>query len=56
MAKADKATPLDKHDVPTTLGIVLFVAVAIMLVNLVFDVVCAALDPRIRLAASPSAR
>jgi peptide/nickel transport system permease protein len=45
-----------QHDVPTTVGIVLFVTVAIMLVNLVFDLVCAAIDPRVRLGAVPTAR
>jgi len=45
-----------QHDVPTTVGIVLFVTVAIMLVNLVFDLVCASIDPRVRLGAVPTAR
>jgi peptide/nickel transport system permease protein len=45
-----------QHDVPTAAGIVLFATVAIMLVNLIVDLACAALDPRVRLAGSASAR
>src|SRR5262249_12846585 len=45
-----------QHDVPTTAGIVLFVTVAIMLLNLIVDLACVALDPRVRLVASPPAR
>ena len=37
-----------RHDVPMTAGIVLFLAVAIVLLNLVVDLVYAALDPRAR--------
>ena len=40
-----------QHDVPTTTGIVLFVTLVIVLVNLVVDVAYVALDPRVRLAA-----
>ncbi len=36
-------------DVPTTAGIVLFSAILIVVANIVVDVVCATLDPRIRL-------
>ncbi len=36
-------------DVPTTVGIVLFSAILIVVANIVVDVVCATLDPRIRL-------
>src|SRR3954451_5295873 len=45
---------IQQHDVPTTAGIVIFLALVIMLVNLIVDVVNAALDPRTRVgAASP---
>jgi len=40
-----------QHDVPTTAGIVLFVTVGVMVVNLIFDLAAAALDPRARLGA-----
>jgi peptide/nickel transport system permease protein len=40
-----------QHDVPTTTGIVLFVTLVIVLVNVVVDVAYVALDPRVRLAA-----
>ena len=36
-------------DVPTTAGIVLFSAILIVVANIIVDVVCATLDPRIRL-------
>jgi len=44
-----------QHDVPTTAGIVLFVTVGVMIVNLIFDLAAVALDPRARLGA-PAAR
>ena len=45
---------IQQHDVPTTAGIVIFLALVIMLVNLIVDVVNAALDPRVRVGvASP---
>jgi len=39
-----------RHDLPLTAGIVLFLAFAIVLVNLVVDLAYAVLDPRVRLA------
>jgi peptide/nickel transport system permease protein len=37
---------VDRNDLPVTMGIVLFVALAISVLNLLVDVVCALLDPR----------
>jgi peptide/nickel transport system permease protein len=42
-----------QHDVPTTVGVVLFATFAIMVVNLLVDLAHVVLDPRVRLAASP---
>ena len=39
-----------QHDLPLTAGIVVFLALAIMLLNLVVDLTYAAFDPRARLA------
>jgi len=39
-----------QHDLPMTAGIVVFLALAIMLLNLVVDLTYAALDPRVRLS------
>ena len=45
-----------QHDVPTTTGIVLFVTLVIVLVNLVVDVAYVALDPRVRLGRAVAPR
>lgn len=39
-----------QHDLPLTAGIVIFLALAIMLLNLVVDLAYAAFDPRVRLS------
>jgi peptide/nickel transport system permease protein len=39
-----------QHDLPLTAGIVIFLALAIVLLNLVVDLAYAALDPRVRLS------
>jgi peptide/nickel transport system permease protein len=39
-----------QHDLPLTAGIVVFLAVAIMLLNLVVDLTYAAFNPRVRLS------
>ena len=39
-----------QHDLPLTAGIVIFLALAIMLLNLVVDLTYAAFDPRVRLS------
>ena len=39
-----------QHDLPLTAGIVFFLALAIMLLNLIVDLTYAALDPRVRLS------
>jgi peptide/nickel transport system permease protein len=45
-----------QRDLPLTAGIVLFVTLAIVLLNLVVDLVAAALDPRIRWSRAPAQR
>jgi peptide/nickel transport system permease protein len=40
-----------RHDLPMTAGSVIFLALAIMMLNLVVDLMYATLDPRIRLSA-----
>jgi peptide/nickel transport system permease protein len=39
-----------QHDLPLTAGIVVFLAVAIMLLNLLVDLTYAAFNPRVRLS------
>jgi peptide/nickel transport system permease protein len=41
---------LDAFDLPTTLGIVVFATISIIVINLFVDLIYAVIDPRIRLA------
>jgi peptide/nickel transport system permease protein len=40
---------LDNFDLPTTMGVVVFATTAILVFNLIVDLLYAAIDPRIRL-------
>jgi len=41
---------LEKYDLPVIMGIVLFVSVFLIVINLLVDIIYALLDPRVRLA------
>ena len=47
---------LQERDLPTTQGIVVFVAIAVIVLNLVVDTAYSVLDPRIRLSSGRRAR
>ena len=43
-------TALEKYDLPVVMGVVLFISVILILVNILVDIFYAVLDPRVRLA------
>ena len=47
-------TSIMRRDLPLTAGIILFVAAVIVLLNLLVDLACSVLDPRVRRAPAPA--
>ncbi len=48
------ATALQRDDLPVIVGIVVFVTTIVVIVNLIADLVCAIVDPRIRTRHAPT--